>query len=80
MSIALAQNNTAYVFGGVVDVDEEEDIRSTFLNELYQLDLGALAWRNVALSGKKEKDVKSRRRKQKELEGTWSPILIAVKM
>lgn len=66
MSNVLAPNNTAYTFGGVFDIEEEEDINSTFLNEFYMLDLGALCWRNVTLSGsKKEKEVKSRRRKDK---------------
>nr|XP_023020044.1 kelch domain-containing protein 4-like [Leptinotarsa decemlineata] len=67
MPIVSASNNlSAYCYGGVFDTeDDEENIAGHFFNDLYQLDLERLTWKNVSLSGKKEKD-KPRRRKNKD--------------
>lgn len=66
MPITVAPNNlTAYCFGGVFDVeDDEEDIAGTFFNDLILLDLEKLQWRSVSLAGKKTKE-KTRRNKNK---------------
>lgn len=79
-SAALIQPaaNQAFVFGGVYDDnenDEEEDLRGTFYNDLFVLDLEKLHWRIVTLTGKKETAVtnitegRRRRRKQREESG-----------
>ncbi|KAB0795717.1 hypothetical protein PPYR_09778 [Photinus pyralis] len=57
MGCTLAPNNVAYTFGGVFDVEEEEDISSTFYNDFFMLELNSLTWRNVAV-GKKKDNVK----------------------
>ena len=45
-TITLGPNNKAYSFGGVYDVEEnEEDISGTFYNDLNCLDLEKRAWR-----------------------------------
>ena len=56
------------MFGGVYDeVDDEEELKGTFFNELVSLDLKNKQWRNVNLTGKKDLSVtKRRRRKQNE--------------
>ncbi|CAH0546671.1 unnamed protein product [Brassicogethes aeneus] len=58
-------NSSAYCFGGVFDIEEdEEDISGNFYNDFYQLDLEKLAWKTVTLCGKRDKDQKARRRKK----------------
>ncbi|KAK7863617.1 hypothetical protein R5R35_006156 [Gryllus longicercus] len=57
----------AYVFGGVLDSEEdEEDIAGIFYNDLFVLELEKSCWRTVQISGKKDKDGKSHRRRRKE--------------
>lgn len=52
-------NTTAYCFGGVFDVeDDEEDIAGQFYNDFYSLDLEKLSWKNLVLSSKKNKEEK----------------------
>lgn len=52
----------------MLDVDEdEENLRGTFSNEVHFLDLGSLTWRQVTLSGVKEK--KTRRKKDHDAHG-----------
>lgn len=54
-SFALSQNNKVYCFGGVMDVEEdEENLQGQFGNELYCLDLSSIAWRQLEIN-KKEK-------------------------
>ena len=54
--MAVAQNGKAYIFGGVLDVDEdEENLEGNFSNEMHALDLSQQVWRLLELSGKKEK-------------------------
>lgn len=56
-----ASNNNAFVFGGVFDMEEnEEDIAGTFLNDLYCLDMEKLIWRQVVLTDKREKNKKKK--------------------
>lgn len=58
-------NLFAYCFGGVFDIeDEEENISGNFFNDLYQLDLEKFVWKTVTVSGKKDKEQKARRRKK----------------
>lgn len=60
MPITSTPNNTlAFCYGGVFDIEEdEENLSGIFYNDFYQLDLEKLLWRNVNLSGNKEKDAK----------------------
>ncbi|KAF5278319.1 hypothetical protein FQR65_LT03588 [Abscondita terminalis] len=45
MTMVLSPNNLAYAFGGVFDVEDEEDISSTFFNDLYLMDLSNMLWK-----------------------------------
>ncbi|XP_044252755.1 kelch domain-containing protein 4-like [Tribolium madens] len=52
-------NTTAYCYGGVFDVEEdEENLAGIFYNDFISLDLEKLTWRNVTVSGKKTKEAK----------------------
>ncbi|KAJ8919748.1 hypothetical protein NQ315_006277 [Exocentrus adspersus] len=68
MPLTTTVNNlSGYCYGGVFDVEnDEEDIRGNFFDDFYQLDLEKLIWKTVTLAGNKEKDLKSRRRKNKD--------------
>lgn len=56
VSFTMAPNGVGYIFGGVLDVDEDEErLEGKFANELHSLDLTAQKWRLVELKGKKEK-------------------------
>lgn len=68
MPITISPNNTAYCFGGVFDVEDDEDLCGNFFNDCYCLDLEKLTWRSVTVSGKKENETKLRRKK-KECDG-----------
>lgn len=63
--LMTSAGNRAYSYGGVFDVEDDEDISGTFYNDLLSLDLEKLTWRTLTASGKK-KEQKSRRRKQNE--------------
>ncbi|XP_044732387.1 kelch domain-containing protein 4 [Chrysoperla carnea] len=64
MPITCAPNNKAYTFGGVFDVEEnEEDLSGKFFNDLHCLDLEKLVWRTITLNKKSDKP--KRRRKDK---------------
>ncbi|KAJ8940537.1 hypothetical protein NQ314_010699 [Rhamnusium bicolor] len=67
MPVTTAPNNvSAYCYGGVFDIeDDEENIAGHFFNDFYQIDLEKLIWKNLMLTGKKEKDTKTRRKKNK---------------
>lgn len=67
MTMAV-NRNTAYSFGGVFDEceNEEEISSSRFYNDLYTLDLEKLVWRDVAVTGKKDKDASKPRRRKNE--------------
>ncbi|XP_065359382.1 kelch domain-containing protein 4 [Calliphora vicina] len=58
-----APNGKAYCFGGVMDIDEdEEDVKGQFGDELLALDLSALTWRLIEINKKlkpEKKDAKS---------------------
>lgn len=55
-----APNGKAYCFGGVMDIDEdEEDVKGQFGDELLALDLSALTWRLIEINKKLKKDAKS---------------------
>lgn len=68
MTVTTAINNlSAYCYGGVFDVeDDEENIAGNFFNDCYQLDLEKFIWKNVTLTGSKDKDLKTKRRKNKD--------------
>ncbi|KAI5712697.1 hypothetical protein M8J75_010532 [Diaphorina citri] len=52
--LCAAPPHWAYAFGGVMDMeeDEEEDLDSVFYNDLYVLNLDTLTWRTVTVSEK----------------------------
>lgn len=68
MTVTATINNlSAYCYGGVFDLeDDEENIAGNFFNDCYQLDLERLIWKNVTLTGSKEKDSRLKRRKNKD--------------
>lgn len=56
VSLAVATNGKGYIFGGVLDVNEdEESLDGQFSNEMHSLDLSNQTWHLVELTGKKEK-------------------------
>lgn len=56
VSVAVAQNGKAYIFGGVLDdKEDEESLSGQFCNEMHSLELSNPVWRLIELSGKKEK-------------------------
>lgn len=56
VSLAVAANGKGYIFGGVLDVDEdEENLDGQFSNEMHMLELSNQTWRFIGLTGKKEK-------------------------
>lgn len=56
VSLAVAANGKGYIFGGVLDVNEdEESLDGHFSNEMHSLDLSNQTWRLVELTGKKDK-------------------------
>ncbi|XP_070575782.1 kelch domain-containing protein 4-like [Ptychodera flava] len=64
-SMVVTAGNRAFMFGGVNDLeDDDEDLESEFLEDMYTLDLERGKWFELQLRGKKQK--KKRRRKQKE--------------
>ncbi|XP_031828321.2 kelch domain-containing protein 4 isoform X1 [Nomia melanderi] len=69
MSAVLVQPNLAYIFGGVFDEDDEEELNGIFHNDLMALDLEKFQWHTVTLCGKKNTTVRHRRRKVKETDG-----------
>lgn len=55
VSVAVAANGKGYTFGGVLDINEdEENLDGQFTNEMHILELSNPTWRLVELKGKKE--------------------------
>lgn len=65
-SATLVQPNFAYIFGGVFDLEDNEDLQGTFFNDLLALDLEKFKWHKVTLSGQKQGAERRRRRKLKD--------------
>lgn len=73
MTMVQGANNQAYTFGGVFDVEkDDEDIAGNFYNDMFNLDLEKIVWRTVLLLGKKDKENKSRRKN--DVEGNGNAI------
>ncbi|CAG9763379.1 unnamed protein product [Ceutorhynchus assimilis] len=74
MPVVTSINNlSAYCFGGVFDVeDDEEDISGNFFNDFYQVDLEKMIWRQMQLSNRK--DSKPRRQKATNEEETTTSM------
>ncbi|XP_037045064.1 kelch domain-containing protein 4 [Bradysia coprophila] len=69
VNVAVAPNGKAYIFGGVLDVDEdEENLSGNFSNEMHSIDLASFAWRQIELSGKKDKKKSKKGEKDVEME------------
>lgn len=67
--MAIAPNGKAYTFGGVLDVDEdEENLSGNFSNEMHSLDLASFVWRQIELTGKKDKKKSKKGDKDVEME------------
>ncbi|XP_050303701.1 kelch domain-containing protein 4 [Anthonomus grandis grandis] len=65
--VTTVNSSSAYCFGGVFDTeDDEEDISGNFFNDFYQLDLEKMVWREMQLTGKREKENKPRRRRKED--------------
>merc|ERR1739838_38926 len=63
--MAPSGNDRAVAFGGVYDEeDEEEELEGVFYNDLFQLDLTKTIWHEVVVTGKKDIEKKSRRKKK----------------
>lgn len=75
MPITPASNQlSAYCYGGVFDIeDDEENLAGNFFDDMFQLDLEKFVWRNITVTGKKEKDGSSirRRNKKEQLDGKY---------
>lgn len=62
--ISSSNHLSAYCYGGVFDVEEdEENLAGIFFDDMFQLDFDKMCWRSVSVTGKKDKDFSSRRRK-----------------
>lgn len=60
VNVTVAPNGKAYIFGGVLDVNEDEErLDGQFSNEMHMLELSNQTWRLVELKGKKEAKSKS---------------------
>lgn len=56
VNVAVAQNGKGYIFGGVLDVNEdEENLDGLYSNEMHLLELANPTWRLIELKGKKDK-------------------------
>lgn len=67
--VAASNHSSAYCYGGVFDVeDDEENLAGNFFDDMFQLDLEKFCWRNVTVTGKKDKDGSTKRRKNKNEE------------
>ncbi|KAK5643058.1 hypothetical protein RI129_009225 [Pyrocoelia pectoralis] len=75
----IAPNNVAYTFGGVFDIEEEEDISSTFYNDFYMLDLNNLIWRNIAVGkvNKRKVEVEDLKMEVDEVKVNEVPEIVA---
>lgn len=62
VSLTVAPNGKGYIFGGVLDIKEdEESLDGSFSNEMHMLELSNPMWRLIELKGKKEnKSLKSK--------------------
>lgn len=59
VGFCTAPNGKAYCFGGVMDIDEdEEDVKGQFGEDLLALDLSALTWRFIEISKKQKVEKK----------------------
>lgn len=55
MPMTSTSNNTyAYSYGGVFDLEEDENIAGTFYNDFHQLDLEKLTWKLHTVASKKD--------------------------
>ncbi|KAI8759587.1 kelch domain-containing protein 4 [Biomphalaria glabrata] len=71
MSAALAPGNKAFLFGGVYDMEEDdEDIESTFFNDLLMLDSEKGKWFTVQLRSNKQTVGEKKKRRRKKKDGT----------
>lgn len=69
MSSVTAPNGKIYVFGGVMDEEEdEESIKGKFSNELYTVDATTLTWRLIEVKKKVSASTKDKKQPKEEEE------------
>lgn len=67
MSSVMAPNGKIYVFGGVMDEEEdEESIKGKFSNELYTVDATTLTWRLIEVKKKATATTKDKKQAKEE--------------
>lgn len=55
VNVVVAPNGKAYIFGGVLDINEdEENLDGSYSNEMHMLELNTSTWRLIELKGKKD--------------------------
>jgi N-acetylneuraminic acid mutarotase len=78
VATATAANGKIYVFGGVMDTEEDdENLRGLFTNEIHFLDVqsGGMAWRKVEMKKKKEAEAeKAQETQQQQVKTTTDGI------
>lgn len=68
MNVTVAPNGKAYIFGGVLDVNEdEESLDGLYSNEMHLLELVNATWRLIELKGKKDKS-KSKDKEEEDMD------------
>lgn len=76
VTVAVAPNGKGYTFGGVLDVNEdEENLDGQFTNDMHILELANPTWRLVELKGKKDGNKLSKKEKEEndeEMDATSS--------
>lgn len=56
VNVTVAPNGKGYIFGGVLDVNEDEErLEGLYSNEMHLLELANPTWRLIELKGKKDK-------------------------
>lgn len=67
VNVAVAANGKGYIFGGVLDINEdEENLEGQYSNEMHLLELANPTWRLIELKGKKDKPSKSKNKEDEE--------------
>lgn len=71
VGLATTANGIGYTFGGVVDVDEdEENVLGNFSNDMHSIDLAKQTWRLIELNPKTQKAKATAGGKDQDMEET----------
>lgn len=75
VSVAVAANGKAYTFGGVLDINEdEENLDGQFTNDMHLFELANPTWRLIELKGKKENKSSKKDKDDDEMETSSAPV------